>query len=106
MAFSQKPKTAEEYVRLVEQAIVEVDELRASLEYDMEDAGSTLGFLEPLAESLRKLRASMADGSYYFENADLPFMAIANRNRRHIPFVDLLALINDTHRNGLDIGEE
>lgn len=106
MAYAERPKTAEEYVKLVEAALDELDELTASYEFDVEDAaGGAIAILEPLKESLRKLRASMADGSYYFENKDLPFMTMVNRYHRAIPCTDVLATINKTHREGLDISE-
>ena len=103
MSLIAKPKSADEYVKLVEQAVTELNELRASLEYDMEEEGARYAFVEPLEQEVRRLRASMADGSYQFENKDLPFMVIVNRFRSRIPFSDLLALINRTHREGLDI---
>ncbi|SCZ56374.1 hypothetical protein [Thiohalomonas denitrificans] len=103
--YSVQPKTAEEYVRLVEQALIEIDELRACFEFDMEDAGGQLGYLEPLEQGLKELRASMADGSYHFENRDLAFMEIANKYKSQLPFAHLLAVINHTHRNGLAVDE-
>lgn len=103
MSLISKPKSAEEYVKLVEQAVIELSEFRASLEYDMEEEGARYAFLEPLEQEVVRLRASMADGSYRFENKDLPFMVIVNRFRSRIPFSDLLALINRTHREGLDV---
>lgn len=99
---SIRPKTAADYVHLVDQAIIEVEELKASYEFDVEDAGSDTGFLEPLEKELRRLRAAMGDGSYCFGNQDLPFMDIVNRYKSRIPFSALLAMINFTHRNGLD----
>jgi len=100
---SMKPKTAQQYVEMVDQAIIEVDEFIACLEFDMEDPGDQLRVLTPLLQSLRDLRASMADGSYQFENKDLPFMEVAQKLNTQLPFSHLLALINDTHRYGLDI---
>ncbi len=100
---SMKPKTAEQYVDLIDQAIIEVDEFIACLEFDMEDPGDQMRILTPILEKLRELRASMADGSYAFENKDLPFVAVANKFNTQLPFSHMLALINDTHRNGLDI---
>lgn len=99
----QRPKTAEEYVKLVDDAIVEVDELMACIEFEMDDPGDRLRIIEPLLSSLKALRASMADGSYQFENKDLPFMEVANRMSSQLPFSELLASINETHRNGLNI---
>ncbi len=67
-----RPKTAEAYVELVEQALFEVDELRMSAEYDMDSLGEAMGFLDPLEAGIKKLRASMADGGYRFADEDLP----------------------------------
>lgn len=103
---SMKPKTAREYVELVDQAIIEVDEFIACLEFDMEDPGDQLRILSPILENLREMRAAMADGSYAFENKELPFMAVANKLNTQLPFSHMLALINDTHRNGLDIDSD
>lgn len=103
MPYVKRPSTPEEYVQLVESALVELDELRASFEFDMEEMATVPVFIEHLERELRALRQSMADGSYHFENKDLPFMELVNRNLRHIPFSELLATINKTHREGLEI---
>lgn len=100
-----QPKSAEAYVDLVNQAIIEVEELKASYEFDMEDAGAHFAYLNPLLEQLQTLRQQMADGSYYFDSSDLPFMEIANRYKSLIPFSSLLAMINHTHRHGLAVDE-
>lgn len=100
---SIKPKTAEQYVKLVDQAIIEIEEFISCLEFDMEDPGDQLRVLNPMLESVRDMRRSMSDGSYEFANQDLPFMEIANKLASQIPFSQLLVVINNTHRNGLDI---
>ncbi|MBF0470624.1 MAG: general secretion pathway protein GspF [Gammaproteobacteria bacterium] len=102
----QRPTTAEEYVHLVEQAIIEVEEFMACLEFDMEDPGQQLQVLEPILAQVKVLRAGMADGSYRFVNEDLPFMNVANRLSSQLPFTNLLAVINRTHRYGLNIEQE
>ncbi len=99
---TQRPKTAEEYVKLVDEAIIEVEELVACFEYEMDDAGERTRHLDPLIASLKALRQSMADGSYQFENKDLPFMEMSSRMVAQLPFSQLLAVINETHRYGLD----
>lgn len=100
-----RPKTAKEYVRMVEQAIIEVEEMIACMEYEMEDAGSQHGHLDPLLEQLRAMRKMMADGSYEFANEDLPFMPLVNRMGSKLPIGHLLGVINQTHRSGLNIEE-
>ena len=49
----------------------------------------------------------MKDGSYDFPDTDLPLMAIVDKqNERVLPFKRMLRLINLTHRQGLDAGDE
>lgn len=106
MALSLRPKTAAQYVRMIDQAIIEIDELRSSYEYDIEEMGAVPAYLDPLEKSLQALRKSMTDGDYAFGKDDLPFMELVNRNKSRIPFADLLAMINRTHKEGLDIDSE
>ena len=107
MPYMKRPQTAEQYVEMIEQAIVEVQEMRASLEYDMEGADAQQDtILEPLERALTQLRQSMADGDYHFENKDLPFMDLVKRYRSKLPIAELLATINRTHREGLDANGE
>ena len=98
-----RAKTAEAYVQLVEQAIIEIEEFIACLEFDMDDPGDQLRVLTPLFDEVKRIRQSMADGSYEFENKDLPFMDVANRLSSTLPFTQILVAINQTHRYGLNI---
>ena len=98
-----RAKTVEDYVRLVDQAVIEIDEFIACLEFDMDDPGEQLKVLSPLLEAVTAIRNGMADGSYEFENKDLPFMDVANRLSSQLPFTLLLEAINQTHRRGLNI---
>lgn len=102
---TMRPKSPEAYVKMVEQAIIEVEELLSCYEYDMEDVGKHLEYLEPLVQGLRRLRASMAEGSYEFGNEDLSFMPLVVKHRGQLPFSELLVTINETHRNGLAVDE-
>lgn len=102
---TMRPKSPDAYVKMVEQALIEVEELLSCYEYDMEDVGKHLEYLEPLAQGLRRLRASMADGSYEFGNEDLSFMPLVVKHRSQLPFSELLVTLNETHRNGLAVDE-
>jgi hypothetical protein len=96
-----QPKTLDEYIDLVHQAIYEVDELRACIEDDPEEMERYVPFLDQLDVQLRGLYAEMTGGSYTFPaSTDLPFMAIVAQWGRDIPFRQLLQIINTTHRNG------
>ena len=107
MAKVHRAKTADEYVDLVKQALFEIEELRVAAEYDMEDMGTSLKFVGDLEDGMRTLYKSMQDGSYKFANRDLPFMEIVDLyDDRKLPFRYLLRVINETHRMGLDVGED
>jgi len=102
----KRPKTADAYVNLIDQAIDEIEELRFAIEYDAESMGS-LPFLEPLEAMVKDLRQSMVDGEYRFEDEDLPFVNIVDSAPdRQLPFKFLLRMINETHRKGLGIDED
>jgi hypothetical protein len=99
----RRAKTADEYVGMIREAIIETSELRASFEWDLDDQSRIPGFLEPLEQSLSGLLESMQAGTYVWANGDLPFIALVRRHAQKIPFADLLDSINDTHRKGLDV---
>ena len=99
-----RPKTPEEYVDLVDQAIFEIEDLRLAAEYDMDSLGAATEFLEELERDVRKLRDSMSDGSYQFGKENLPFVKVVeNQDERVLPFKLLLLKINETHLKGLDV---
>ncbi len=97
-----RPTTLAQYLQLVDQALMEVDELRFSADYDSDEMGGAFSFVDALDAQLRRLRESMANGTYAFADADLPFMAIVKQqDELLLPFKGLLRTINDTHRHGL-----
>lgn len=105
----QRARSAQEYADWVKQARFEVDDLRNCLLYDMEEIGETgrfPAFLEPLEQGVAAVYESMCAGEYAFGREDLPFLEIAEQNADQIPFMILLRQINETHRKGLDVGEE
>jgi len=105
----QRARSAEEYADWVKQARFEVQDLRNCLLYDMEEIGE-LGrfpaFLDLLEKSVNQVYDAMCNGEYSFGREDLPFLEVAEANADQIPFVMLLRQINETHRKGLDVGEE
>jgi hypothetical protein len=100
----ERARSAEEYAGLVDQVIFDLQELRASADYDMEAIDANPAYLGVLLEELRELRASMADGSYLFGRNDLDLMRIVKQHtERELPFIRLLYRINETHKRGLDV---
>jgi hypothetical protein len=102
----RRARTVDEYVDWVRQAVFEVDDLRACLEFETEDARPFPAFLDPLDQGIKGLYQSMLDGAYAFGREDLPFMELAAQFAEEIPFHTLLKQINETHRRGLEaVGE-
>jgi hypothetical protein len=100
---TERARTAQEYVELVDQVIFDLEELMASAAFDMDEADSSPAFLELLLKEVRELRAAMADGSYLFGRGDLPFMRLVKRSsEKTLPFIRLFYRINQTHKLGLD----
>lgn len=104
----KRATTMEQFVDLVQQAVYETEELQASAEYDYEDMGMVLEFVNPLLEELRQLQATLRDGSYTFRDEDLSFMTIVEaQHDAALPFKFLLRMINNTHRMGLaEVGDD
>ena len=68
---------------------------------------STANFVDVLNKTLKILLASMEDGTYHFENKDLAFMPIVEKeNEKSLPFKFLLRRINEMHRYGLEVEAE
>jgi hypothetical protein len=102
-----RPKTAEEYIELIDQALFEIDDLRAAMEFDAESMGGVERFLGQLETDVRGLKQAMLEGRYQFGNSDLPFMRIVEaHDERVLPFKYLLRVINATHRMGLNVDED
>ena len=99
-----QPKTAAAYVRLVEQALDELDDILEASSYDFDEIESNLGFVEALKKDLLAMRESMKDGSYQFGRNDLPLMRVIKKHTENdLPCIRLFYTINQTHRQGLDV---
>ncbi len=100
----QRPRTAKEYFDLVDQTLFEIQDLREAAEFDGEEFGGALKFLDRLEEEVGKLHRQMLDGTYHFGNEDLPFMEIVGAQDTFLlPFKPLLQIINQTHKHGLAV---
>lgn len=100
------PKSArsmQEYVELINSAIDEIFDLRASIEYDEEYMGDALLFLGDLEKGVKDLLKSVQSDDYKFGGDPLPFAKIVDTcDERLLPFKHLLKLIIKTHEQGLD----
>jgi len=99
----KRPKTVDEYIDLVHQAVYEIDEFRSGLDYAPENAEQFGPFIEQLDAMVRQVFDDMVNGKYEWGyGQDLPFMPLVVRYGRYIPFQRVLMTVNETHKNGLD----
>lgn len=103
----RRARSTEEYIEMVRQAVFEVDDLRACLEWDYDSDAMQIAravpYLEPLGEQVKALQQSMLEGNYDFATGNLPFMQILSSYPDQLPFAQLLESINATHCHGLDV---
>jgi hypothetical protein len=102
----RRAKSVDEYVDWVRQAVFEIGDLRNCREYELEDMNRFPAFLDPLEQGIKGLYRAMQEGTYFFGREDLPFMDLAERYSEEIPFHNLLKQVNETHRRGLEVGND
>ena len=99
----KRARTVEEYVALIKDAIYEVEDMRAAIEFDEEGMGEAPRVIDDLEETLKGIYKSMEEGTYCWRTGDLRYMDyIRDMDESAIPFRSLLIRINDTHKNGLE----
>ncbi len=91
-----------EFIYLINQALDEVEDLRAAIEYDEEFMGEAANVIEPLSAGLSRLLNSIQRGNYQTGEGDFLnfFDSIKNTDHRIIPFWSILKLIMETHELG------
>ena len=67
----KRARSVEEYVLLIKDALYEVDDMRAAIEYDEEGMGSGSSIIEELESTLKELYESMQAGNYCWRTGDL-----------------------------------
>lgn len=103
----RRARTVQEYVELIREAIYEVEEVRAAIEFDEEGMGETPRYIDDIESCLKTIFEQMKSGDYCWNTGDLPFIpAIRELDDGVIPFRPLLFRINDTHKNGLETDDQ
>ena len=103
----KRARTVDEYVALIKDALYEVDDMKAAIEYDNEGMTGGAVIVNDLEVILKELYQSMQDGDYCWRTGDLKYMdLIRDLDDGVVPFHSLLIRINDTHKNGLEPNEE
>ncbi len=99
----RRAKTVQEYVELVKDALYEISEVRAAIEFDEEGMGESPRYINDIESCLKKIFEDMQNGDYIWNTGDLPFIAVIRElDEGVVPFKSLLIRINDTHKNGLE----
>ena len=101
----QRARTVDEYVEWVRDAMFEITDLRACMEYELEDLSRFPDWLESLEKAIKSVYQSMESGDYVFGREDLALYVIAKKYAPEIPFMSLLERINATHLHGLDVDD-
>ena len=88
---------------LVREALDELDDLRASIDYDEENMGGALGFLDELDAGVKQLYERIENGSYQPGEGELAFMEVVrNADSSLLPFKQLFTRIEETHKKGFE----
>ena len=96
-----KANSMEEFKIMVKEALDEIDDLRASIEYDEENMGGAMGFIDELEASVKQLYERIENGTYQPGDGELSFMEIVrNADSQLLPFKHLFLSIEETHEQG------
>lgn len=100
------PRSEEEFIKLLDDIIFDVEEVIASAEYEgdtITDLTDLLPIYEQIGEHLRRLMVSVKSGEHEFGSGkDLPIMEAVVKWRLKIPFAHALSVLNDVQKKSLD----
>jgi len=103
----RRARTVDEYVEMMKEALYEIGDMRAAIEYDEEGMGASVAYIDEIESSLKTLFEQMKSGDYCWNTGDLTFIrVIRDLDDSAIPFRPLLLRINDTHKNGLEDADD
>ena len=96
-------QSMDDFKRQIDEALIEVDELKYSIEFDGDYMQQSSNLVEPLEHELKKLKAEVEAGTHQFGGPPLAFMALVEPlPLAFIPFKYLLQVINHAHQNGVE----
>ena len=103
-----RARSPDELTEIVNQALDEVEDLRAAIEYDEEFMGESSIIVEPASAGLTRLLSAINNDNYQPGEGDwLQFLEdLRDIDQHAVPFWPLLKLIVDTHENGYQTEEE
>ena len=96
-------ETMDEFKRQIDEALIEVEEMRYSIEFDGDYMQQSAHLIGPIEEELNKLKQEVAEGTHQFGGAPLAFIQIIEPlPLAFIPFKYLLQVINRAHLMGVE----
>ncbi len=103
----KRARSVEEYVALIKDAIYEIDDMKAAIEYDGDSMAQARTYVDEIDDELHSMYEQMGSGDYCWNTGDLKFMSHVKQHDEHsMPFRQLLIRINETHKNGLEPDSE
>jgi hypothetical protein len=102
MTLKTRARNCDELIEIINQALDEVEDMRAAIEYDEEYRGESSIIVEPTANGLSSLLSAINNDEYQLGEGDwLRFLdGLRDIDHRAIPFWPLLRLIIETHEKG------
>ena len=97
-----RARNADELVEIINQALDEVEDLRAAIEYDEEYMGESSIIVEPVSIGLTTMLSAVNNDNYRPGEGDwLKFLdSLRHIDHRAVPFWPLLKSIIETHEKG------
>ncbi len=108
MVAKTRARNLDEFIEIINQALDEVEDLRAAIEYDEEYMGESSIIVEPVSNGLSRLLSAVYNDSYQpGEGNRLDFLdALRNKDHRAVPFWPLLQIVIETHEKGFQTQDE
>jgi len=108
MAPRTRARNLDELTEIINQALDEVEDLRAAIEFDEEFKGESSIIVEPASAGLTRLLSAINCDNYRPGDGDwLQFLeTLRDIDHRAVPFWPLLRIIIETHENGYQTEEE
>ncbi len=102
MTLKTRARNCDELIEFINQALDEVEDLRAAIEYDEEYRGESSIVVEPTSNGLSRLLTAINNDEYQVGEGDwLDFLDnLRDIDHRAVPCWSLLRLIIETHEKG------
>ncbi len=97
-----RARNCDELIEIINQALDEVEDLRAAIEYDEEYRGESSIIVEPTSNGLTRLLTAINNDVYQVGEGNwIDFLDnLREIDHRAVPFWPLLRLIIETHEKG------